>query len=68
MDVQCPKCRFKFNYPDVGAQGVVTCMCPRCGEPFEMHCGNWKGVRTGIYCYGSQGKAQFDFFKYDIIR
>ena len=36
MDVQCPKCRFKFNYPDVGAQGVVTCMCPRCGEPFEM--------------------------------
>lgn len=36
MDIQCPKCRFKFNYPDVGAQGVVTCMCPRCGEPFEM--------------------------------
>lgn len=36
MDVQCPKCRFKFNYPDVGAQGVVTCICPRCGNPFEQ--------------------------------
>jgi len=36
MDIQCPKCRFKFNYPDVGAQGMVTCMCPRCGEPFEL--------------------------------
>ncbi len=36
MDIQCPKCRFKFNYPDVGAQGMVTCMCPRCGESFEL--------------------------------
>lgn len=52
----------RFEYSTDGRNYVAA------GEPFEMHCGNWKGVRTGIYCYGSQGKAQFDFFKYDIIR
>ncbi len=38
------------------------------GEPFKMSIGNWKGVRTGVYCYGSQGRAQFDFFNYEINR
>lgn len=38
------------------------------GAPFEMHEGNWKGFRVGIYCYGEQGKAQFDTFNYDILK
>ena len=38
------------------------------GEPFEMHDGNWKGFRVGFYCYGEQGKAQFDDFDYKILK
>jgi beta-xylosidase len=37
------------------------------GEPFAMHEGNWKGFRIGIFCYGKQGKAQFDTFDYEIL-
>ena len=38
------------------------------GEPFEMRQGFWKGVRTGLYCYGDKGKACFDFFHYNITK
>ena len=39
------------------------------GEPFEMHQGDWKGYRLGLYCYGEGGGvAQFDFFRYKILR
>lgn len=33
------------------------------GDNFSMRAGYWKGIRTGIYCYGSDGKAQFDWFE-----
>ena len=36
------------------------------GTPFAMHAGNWKGFRIGLYCYGDGGKAQFDYFDYQI--
>ena len=36
------------------------------GSPFTMHKGNWKGFRIGLYCYGEGGKAQFDYFNYQI--
>ena len=32
------------------------------GEPFPMHAGSWKGIRVGLFCYGPDGKAQFDNF------
>ena len=35
---------------------------------FEMHDGNWKGFRIGLYCYGEQGKAQYDTFDYKILK
>ena len=38
------------------------------GDPFEMHDGNWKGFRIGLYCYGNDGKAQFDKFDYQITQ
>lgn len=38
------------------------------GEPFEMHNGNWKGFRVGLFCYGNSGKAQFDKFDYLILQ
>lgn len=43
----------------------------KAGEPFEMSDGDWKGCRTGIYCYttdesaDSSGVAFFDWFVYD---
>ena len=38
------------------------------GAPFEMHNGNWKGFRIGLYCYGEGGTAQFDHFDYQITK
>ena len=30
--------------------------------PFSMRAGYWKGIRTGLFCYGAEGRAQFDYF------
>ena len=30
--------------------------------PFSMRAGYWKGIRVGLFCYGSDGQAQFDYF------
>jgi beta-xylosidase len=35
----------------------------RAGEPFQMRGGYWKGIRTGLFCYGENGVAQFDYFR-----
>ena len=32
------------------------------GEPFPMRSGYWKGIRNGLFCYGSDGTARFDCF------
>ena len=40
----------------------------KAGEPFSMRDGNWKGIRTGLFCYGNNGTAQFDFFDYVIMK
>jgi beta-xylosidase len=36
------------------------------GPAFEMRNGYWKGVRVGLYCYGDDGQAQFDWFRYEV--
>lgn len=39
------------------------------GGTFTMRDGYWKGVRTGVYCYntdGDGGTAQFDWFRYEL--
>ena len=38
------------------------------GQPFNMSEGNWKGIRTGLFCYGNNGHCQFDYFQYDITK
>ena len=38
------------------------------GEPFPLRGGYWKGIRTGLFCYGPNGKAQFDCFKQKVTR
>ena len=33
------------------------------GKMFPMRSGYWKGIRVGIFCYGKDGKAEFDKFE-----
>lgn len=54
--------RHQFAYSTDGRHYTTA------GAPFEMHNGNWKGFRVGLYCYGEQGKAQFDAFDYHILK
>ena len=34
----------------------------RAGEAFVLNGGYWKGIRTGLFCYGESGQAQFDYY------
>ena len=38
------------------------------GDPFPMRAGYWKGIRVGLFCYGSSGKAQYDEFKQNVLK
>lgn len=35
----------------------------KAGESFAMRGGYWKGIRTGLFCYGRDGQAQFDYYR-----
>lgn len=35
----------------------------KAGEPFSMRGGYWKGIRTGLFCYGADGVAHFDYYR-----
>jgi beta-xylosidase len=35
----------------------------KAGESFAMSGGYWKGIRTGLFCYGQDGHAQFDYYR-----
>lgn len=64
LDVDTPKNEFQFLYSFDGKT------FDKAGEPFEMSDGDWKGCRTGIYCYTTDesaagGPALFDWFVYD---
>ena len=37
----------------------------KAGESFAMRGGYWKGIRTGLFCYGHDGQAQFDYYRVD---
>ena len=52
----CRKNRHQFFYSTDGKTYVPDNL------PFPMRGGYWKGIRTGLFCYGSDGKAQFDSF------
>ena len=38
------------------------------GEVFPMRGGYWKGIRTGLFCYGPDGQAQFDLFQQKVAK
>ncbi len=48
--------RHQFYYSIDGVSFV------KAGDAFTMRWGYWKGIRVGVFCYGKNGKAQFDFF------
>ena len=35
--------------------------------PFPLRAGYWKGIRTGLFCYGNSGKAHFDYFRQNVL-
>lgn len=49
--------RHQFAYSLDGEHFVLA------AETFPMRGGYWKGIRTGLFCYGSNGKAHFDSFQ-----
>lgn len=64
LDIDTPRNAFQFMYSFDGKT------FDKAGEPFEMCDGDWKGCRTGIYCYTTDesaagGPALFDWFVYD---
>lgn len=60
IDIDANSFQFAYNTTDDESRWTAA------GTPFPMKSGYWKGVRTGLYCYGDGGKAQFDYFHYDI--
>lgn len=51
-----PQNQHQFSYSTDGRHFVPA------GEAFPMRAGYWKGIRVGIFCYGDDGQADFDFF------
>ena len=36
-------------------------------QPFSLQSGYWKGIRTGIFCYGNNGEAQLYTYAKELI-
>ena len=35
----------------------------KAGAPFALRAGYWKGIRHGLFCYGRDGLARFDYYR-----
>ena len=58
----CQQNRHQFYYSLDGEYFVEA------GSPFPMRAGYWKGIRVGLFCYGSDGMAQFDAFQQKVTQ
>ena len=58
----CEQNRHQFSYSTNGKDFIPV------GNSFPMRGGYWKGIRVGVFCYGSDGMAQFDAFEQKIIQ
>ena len=58
----CQQNRHQYFYSTDGETYLPAC------DPFPMRGGYWKGIRVGLFCYGPDGKAQFDEFQQKIQR
>lgn len=59
VTIDVPHNQHQFYYSTDGKQ------FEKAGESFAMKGGYWKGIRTGLFCYGTDGQAQFDYFRQD---
>ena len=57
MSIDAERNQHQFYYSTDGKR------YKKAGEPFAMRGGYWKGIRTGLFCYGQDGQAQFDYFR-----
>ena len=54
--------RHKFYYSTDGKHWTAA------GDTFTMRAGYWKGIRVGLFCYGRDGTAHFDYFHQQVQR
>lgn len=57
IDIDAERNQHQFYYSTDGKR------YEKAGEPFAMRGGYWKGIRTGLFCYGQDGLAQFDYYR-----
>ncbi len=57
----CMQNRHQFYFSTDGTHFI------KAGDSFTMRSGYWKGIRVGVFCYGSSGKAHFDFFQQKVV-
>lgn len=62
LEANCRTNEFQFSYSLTGKTFIPA------GKPFPMRWGFWKGARTGLFCYGTDGKALFNGFSYQITK
>lgn len=58
----CRQNRHQFSYSTDGRRYIPA------GEAFPLRAGYWKGIRTGLFCYGTDGSAHFDFFRQTVLQ
>ena len=58
----CEQNRHQYFYSTDGVTYLPAC------DPFPMRGGYWKGIRVGLFCYGQDGKAYFDFFQQKVTQ
>lgn len=56
VSIDAERNRHQFYYSTDGRR------FKKAGKPFPMRGGYWKGIRMGLFCYGQDGQAQFDFY------
>ena len=56
----CQQNRHQFSYSTDGKHWTSA------GDAFPMRSGYWKGIRVGLFCYGHDGTAHFDYFRQQV--
>lgn len=56
IDIDAERNQHQFYYSTDGKR------FKKASDAFAMKGGYWKGIRTGLFCYGQDGQAQFDYY------
>ena len=58
----CEQNRHQFYY-STDAKNFIPA-----GDSFPMRGGYWKGIRVGLFCYGTDGMAHIDAFRQSVLK